>query len=131
MKSADPPMKKDIDAIVKEKVAMSYCIERIFLITLDNGMTMSSSSFLPVVMFSLFYLQSVFLVESGGDRRRPSHCVFLEDLHATLEDQEWLDLENMSQVFSSHSLMPLLLNYVEICCLTLGQKVLSLRPFYT
>ncbi|XP_013783163.1 ubiquitin conjugation factor E4 A-like isoform X1 [Limulus polyphemus] len=59
-----------VKEIVK-KIELSYILEEIFRITLDRGLS--------------------------TDPKRPTHCVYLEELHNVVADQNWLDLDNMPQ----------------------------------
>uniref|UniRef100_A0A8C2S3X5 Ubiquitin conjugation factor E4 n=1 Tax=Capra hircus TaxID=9925 RepID=A0A8C2S3X5_CAPHI len=64
-----------------EQLNINHMIQRIFLITLDN----SDPS-----------------LKSGNGI--PSRCVYLEEMAVDLEDQDWLDMNNVEQVPFFHSL---------------------------
>nr|XP_020649731.1 ubiquitin conjugation factor E4 A isoform X2 [Pogona vitticeps] len=66
-----------------EQLNINHMIQRIFLITLDN----SDPS-----------------LKSGNGI--PARCVYLEEMAADLEDQDWLDMENVEQALFTRLLLP-------------------------
>ncbi|XP_048369077.1 ubiquitin conjugation factor E4 A isoform X1 [Sphaerodactylus townsendi] len=66
-----------------EQLNINHMIQRIFLITLDN----SDPS-----------------LKSGNGI--PSRCVYLEEMAEELEDQDWLDMENVEQALFTRLLLP-------------------------
>ncbi|XP_054854437.1 ubiquitin conjugation factor E4 A isoform X2 [Eublepharis macularius] len=66
-----------------EQLNINHMIQRIFLITLDN----SDPS-----------------LKSGNGI--PSRCVYLEEMAEDLEDQDWLDMENVEQALFTRLLLP-------------------------
>ncbi|KAH0623396.1 hypothetical protein JD844_031669 [Phrynosoma platyrhinos] len=66
-----------------EQLNINHMIQRIFLITLDN----SDPN-----------------LKSGNGI--PARCVYLEEMAADLEDQDWLDMENVEQALFTRLLLP-------------------------
>uniref|UniRef100_A0A8C0U0K6 Ubiquitin conjugation factor E4 A n=1 Tax=Cyanistes caeruleus TaxID=156563 RepID=A0A8C0U0K6_CYACU len=66
-----------------EQLNINHMIQRIFLITLDN----SDPS-----------------MKSGNGI--PARCVFLEEMAADLDDQDWLDMDNVEQALFTRLLLP-------------------------
>lgn len=66
-----------------EQLNINHMIQRIFLITLDN----SDPS-----------------LKSGNGI--PARCVYLEEMASDLEDQDWLDMENVEQALFTRLLLP-------------------------
>ncbi|XP_042332885.1 ubiquitin conjugation factor E4 A isoform X2 [Sceloporus undulatus] len=66
-----------------EQLNINHMIQRIFLLTLDN----SDPN-----------------LKSGNGI--PARCVYLEEMAADLEDQDWLDMENVEQALFTRLLLP-------------------------
>ncbi|KAI1230683.1 hypothetical protein IHE44_0008558, partial [Lamprotornis superbus] len=118
-----------------EQLNINHMIQRIFLITLDNSEPRNSPVWRGV-WYGLGQLCMLGLSDMGGDSARcsswgcprgwavpihavgtgdpsmksgngiPARCVYLEEMAADLDDQDWLDMDNVEQALFTRLLLP-------------------------